>query len=199
MASAPLLIAIAERPFPGEQVSGDACCITWYDQCCRIAVIDGLGHGPAAAQAAQAAVRRLNEQPTLNPAAALEACHAALVGTRGAAISIVRLDLANRQLTFAGIGNVDGRSGAGASTMRLSPYRGIVGSTRHQIRSFDYPLAADWWLLLHTDGVSNRLELPHLTGADAAMLQSHADHLLARWSRSTDDATVLLVVPRPNA
>lgn len=195
MANDPLLIVAAERPFPGEPVSGDAWCVTWHAGHCRIALIDGLGHGPAAAQAAQAAVATLNQRPELSPADALAACHGALAGSRGAAISVVQIAPVARQLTYAGIGNVEGRLGTDDGATRLIAYRGIIGSARHQVRSFDYTLDRSWWLLLHTDGISSRMEITEPMASNASALQAQADSLLARWARLTDDATLLLAVP----
>jgi len=196
VANDPLLIVAAERPFPGEPVNGDAWCTTWHAGRCRIALIDGLGHGPEAAQAAQAAVATLNQRPELSPADALAACHGALAGSRGAAISIVQIDPSARQLTYAGIGNVEGRLNTANGTTRLIAYRGIIGSARHQVRSFDYALDRSWSLLLHTDGISSRMEITEPMASDASALRAQADSLLERWARPTDDATLLLVVPR---
>src|SRR6202035_815002 len=91
-----------------EVANGDAWRIDWVAGTCRIAVIDGLGHGPQAAAAAEAALNTLGEYPAFAPSAALEACHTALHSTRGAAISIARIDSAARELTYAGVGNGDG-------------------------------------------------------------------------------------------
>jgi len=56
VADHPILIGIAERPYPGETVSGDAYAVHWVGDACRIAVIDGLGHGPEAAKASASAI-----------------------------------------------------------------------------------------------------------------------------------------------
>ncbi len=63
MASFPVAVAVAARPYPGETVSGDAWQIDWHESVCRIALIDGLGHGSQAAAAALAAVAALAAEP----------------------------------------------------------------------------------------------------------------------------------------
>src|ERR1044071_4727239 len=103
MADHPIVVSVASRPYPGERVNGDAHAVHWTGAAageggnghgrCRIAVIDGLGHGPEAAAAAACAVSFLDEHPDLDPAEALRRSHVAMMGTRGAAISIARLDL----------------------------------------------------------------------------------------------------------
>ena len=188
-------IAAASRPHPDEVVNGDAWAVHQDGTTWRIAVIDGLGHGPLAADAAREAVRALDAHPAASPTSALQACHSALVGTRGAAISIAVLDLAAARLTYAGIGNVEAHLWQEGRSQRPIAYRGIVGSAMRTVRSFEFPLTDAWLLVVHSDGLSTRLEVPTIEAASAD-LQAAADALLARWSRPTDDATVVVAVPR---
>ncbi len=74
-----------------------------------VAVIDGLGHGNAAAHAAARAARVVRESPTADLPDLVGRCHAALRGTRGAAISLAFLSPAADALTWLGVGNVEGR------------------------------------------------------------------------------------------
>ncbi|HEY1633585.1 MAG TPA: hypothetical protein VGF64_02425, partial [Acidimicrobiales bacterium] len=55
--------AVAARPFPGESVSGDQSVVRVSETEALLAVIDGLGHGPEAATAAEHAVDVLRENP----------------------------------------------------------------------------------------------------------------------------------------
>ena len=189
-----IAISAASRPHSDERINGDAWAVHRHRTTWRIAVIDGLGHGPLAAEAAREAVRVLDANPTAAPTNALHACHAALAGTRGAAISIAALDLAAGRLTYAGIGNVEAHLWQGGRTHRPITYRGIVGSAMRIVRSFDLALDGDWLLVLHTDGLSARLELPAPESARTD-LQAVADDRLARWSRPSDDATVVVAAP----
>jgi serine/threonine protein phosphatase PrpC len=160
----------------------------------RIAVIDGLGHGPEAARAAQEAVRVLDTHTDASPDKALNACHAALGGTRGAAISIASVDLAVGRLTYSGIGNIEAHLWQDGVQSRPVSYRGIVGSAMRTVRSFELPLGDPWLLVLHSDGLSSKLDVESLTAARADP-QVTAETLLARWGRQSDDATVIVIVP----
>lgn len=195
MAESRLTLAVAERPFPGEDVSGDAWRVDWDGDTCRLAMIDGLGHGPEAAVAAEAAISTLAAHPVCDLAAAVQACHAALRGTRGAALLVICIALAARELTFAGVGNVEAQLWQDGQARHLISDRGIVGATLPRIRPVTVPLEAEWLLLMYTDGLRNRFVLPALrqTAPDAHAL-SHT--LLNDWSRATDDATVLVAQPR---
>lgn len=194
MAHPPLLIAAASRPYPGETENGDAWTVEWQAGGCRVALIDGLGHGPAAAAAARAAVATLAARPDAPPDEALRLCHEALRTTRGAAISIVRV--AADRLTFAGAGNVDALLWQADHGRRLLPARGIVGAVLPTLRPVALDLAPGWLLLLHTDGVSARLDFEALVPT-ARDPQDLADTALAAWARATDDATVLVARPAP--
>ena len=198
MAHTTVAIGAAARPHPSEKVNGDAWVTHHQDDIWRIAVIDGLGHGPDAARAAQAAVQALNARPQAEPAAAIHACHDALVGTRGAAMSVARIDLRAMRLTYAGIGNVEAHLWQGGARHRPISYRGVVGSVMRTVRSFEIALDGPWLLAIHSDGLSSRLEIP-APGEAWNDPQELADALLAQWARPTDDATVVVATYRPPA
>ena len=194
MAEHPIAIAVAARPYPGEAVNGDAWQVDCDGDICRIAVIDGLGHGPQAAAAAMAATTDLAAHPGYDPAAAVQSCHEALKGTRGAALLVARINVAAGKLTFAGVGNVEGQLWQNGRTQHLVSDRGIVGSVLPRLRPVTVPLEANWLLLMYTDGIRNRFDLnaPRETAPDGP---GCAEALLDGWSRSTDDATVLVAQP----
>jgi hypothetical protein len=128
------------------------------------------------------------------PVDALSLCDRVLRGMRGAAISVASIDLAQQQLTFAGIGNVEGRLFQASGAERLISYRGIIGVAMRTVRAFHYALDLSWLLVLHTDGVSARFEEQDVT-SDALPLDKTAGAILKRWGRERDDATVVLVRP----
>jgi serine phosphatase RsbU (regulator of sigma subunit) len=188
-------LAAATRPRRGETANGDAWAAHWHAGVCRVAVIDGLGHGPAAEQAASVALSVLGAAPDLGPAEALAACHAALAATRGAAMSIARIDPARSRLTYAGVGNVEAQLWLGGRLQRPIVHRGIVGAALPRVRALDFGLPDDWCLLMHTDGVSARFALDALAPFTRRDLQALADAVLCGWGRPTDDATVVVAGP----
>jgi serine phosphatase RsbU (regulator of sigma subunit) len=194
MADQTVSVAVATRAFPGESVSGDAWQVDWDGPACRIAVIDGLGHGPMAAAAAAQATGALAADPTMDPVAAIRSCHDALTGTRGAAMLVVRIDVPAGLLTLAGVGNVEARLWQESRGTRLMTDRGIVGSTMPRMRPIDLDLNGPWLLVIHTDGVSGRFSVEELLDAGTEA-KSLPDAVLARWGRATDDATVLVAQP----
>jgi hypothetical protein len=193
-------VGAASRPRPGETANGDDWAAGWDGAACRITVVDGLGHGPAAAAAARAALAALAAHPALGPADAVRACHAALAGTRGAALAVARIEPAARRLTFAGVGNVEGRlwpAGPAGRAERPIVYRGIAGAALPSVRAFEFALEAGWLLVLHTDGVSARFDIDQVPPDARSDPQALAEAVLARWGRPTDDATVVAATEAP--
>lgn len=176
-------------------MSGDAWRVDWDGEVCRIAVIDGLGHGPQAAAAALAATADLAAHPGRDPAAAVQGCHEALKSTRGAAILVARIDVGAGLLTVAGVGNVEARLWQNGRTQHLVSDRGIVGSVLPRVQPATVALAPNWLLLVYTDGIRNRFDLGALWES-APDGQGCAEALLAGWGRPTDDATALVAQPR---
>jgi serine phosphatase RsbU (regulator of sigma subunit) len=192
MAPLRLHIGAAARPYPGEAENGDAWTIDWHEGGCRLALIDGLGHGAEAAAAAAAAVAALNAHRDLPVPEALALCHRSLKGTRGAALSIAAIDPLGSRMVYAGVGNVEAQLWQASGDQRPISYRGIVGVTQRQVRSFEFSLAPDWLLVLYTDGVSNRFDSSTIPGDIKGDPQALADFILEQWGRERDDATVLV-------
>jgi serine phosphatase RsbU (regulator of sigma subunit) len=193
------MIAAAGRPHPGETVSGDNWTVDRSEATYRIALIDGLGHGPAAAAAADAAVQVLADRPQALPTEALHLCHRALKGSRGAAIAVASIDPLAGRLSYAGVGNVEARLWQAGSQTRPISHRGIVGAVLPRLQTFNFTLGADWILILHTDGVSDRFDLDELLTLANGDRQRLADSLVQRWSRPSDDATAVIACPDSSA
>ena len=191
-----LAIGWVSRPHPDETANGDSWVAHWHADVCRLAVVDGLGHGPAAALAARAAVDVLGANPELAPEEALLVCHGALKGTRGAAMAICAIDVTRGHLSFAGVGNVDVQLLLAGSVTRLVSHRGIVGAAFPRLRGSRFDLGADWIAVLHTDGVSARFNIRDvLDSVGRRDAQALAEYVLAGWARPSDDATVVVVTP----
>src|SRR5262249_60313288 len=74
--------------------------------CALVAVIDGLGHGHPAAQAAEAAQQFLENGWGAPLPVLLEQAHAALRATCGAVMSAVSIERRTGAMSWLGVGNV---------------------------------------------------------------------------------------------
>lgn len=180
---------------PGEEVSGDgwAVQVEGGQLCCM--VVDGLGHGPAAAAAAAAAMQAFDQAPLREPLPVLQAIHEAMRATRGGAVAVLRADRSRAEVSFAGVGNIAGGV-AGVRVRRMVSLNGTAGGAVPRLRAFEYPCAAPEVVILHSDGVSTAWSLasyPGLVTHDPTVI---AAVLLRDHGRGRDDATVLVVRDR---
>ncbi|MFD5521659.1 ATP-binding protein [Streptomyces sp. NPDC127066] len=134
---------------------------------------DGLGHGPMAAVAAQAARHAFKTGTARTPEEAMEQVHRALRGTRGAAVAIARLEPDGR-LLFCGVGNITAALVTGTSRSTLLSHPGIAGHQMHQLRTYEHHLPRHGILVMHSDGLSERW-----TQSDLAGLLHHPPSLIA--------------------
>jgi anti-sigma regulatory factor (Ser/Thr protein kinase) len=187
-------------PMEGETASGDAWSLRRSAGAIQVLVADGLGHGVDAAAAAAAAVAAFQAAPAAGAAQLAARVHAALRGTRGAAIAIASLDAAAGRVHFAGIGNIAARLVAEAGTQNLVSMNGTAGSVARSVREFEYAAVPGALLVLHSDGLTGRWRLedyPGLGVRDPALI---AGVLFRDHARGRDDcAVVVLRLPGPAA
>lgn len=180
-------IAYESIPKLGEFVNGDAVVVrrTESDRL-LFAVIDGLGHGPAAARASNAAVTFLETAQIEQPLYSLmEALSAALRGTRGAAATVCAVQ-ADR-LAVCAVGNVQLSSTNADIPLVLSS--GVLGQRVPKYRVCEAKLRSGARLALYSDGISSRFRLEDfrkLRAAEACKL------VMERQRKREDDATILI-------
>lgn len=182
--------AVAHTPIPGETVTGDASVVLETDGGVLAAAVDGLGHGPHAAEAAQAATAALKQRPGRALDELMRDCHAALAGSRGAAVTLAAIG--REHMSWLAVGNVAGvlvTRGALGPTRHVPMLGGIVGAKIPSIRRIDeLPVSAGDVVVLATDGVASGFARAIDPFAPAREV---ADGLLAEFGRGTDDALVL--------
>lgn len=188
--------AVAQRPFPGMDVSGDHCLVHPFGDGILLAVMDGLGHGPGADAASRLACDcLLHSQPARGLAQLIRDCHEALRGSRGVAMTLAIYQPGPGTLQWSSIGNVeavlwhlpeedDGRR------LCVTPRGGVIGYQLPTPHVATLEVAAGDICCMATDGIASafvertppRLEPRNL-----------ADYILERYGRGTDDALVLAV------
>jgi anti-sigma regulatory factor (Ser/Thr protein kinase) len=181
-------------PRSGEGESGDGWAVA-AGQRLAVTMVDGLGHGPAAAAAAAAAVSAFRAAPPGDLAAYLRRAHEAMRSTRGGVLTACEIDPGSDELSYIGVGNICGQVLLGGRAQTLTGRDGAVGieldPPQGQVATCRWgPGAA---LILASDGVRGRWDLSaypgllrHLPAVIAATV--HRDH-----ARGTDDASVLVV------
>ncbi|EHR52660.1 anti-sigma regulatory factor (Ser/Thr protein kinase) [Saccharomonospora marina XMU15] len=180
----------------GETVCGDSWVVAERDGITTVAVSDGLGHGPEAAVASAAATAHVSADPTASPSELIAAMDADGTARRGATVAVAQFHPARSTMLFCGVGNTTVRlfSPRGDHETLVS-VPGIVGR-RQRRGSRVQPLTRPWsdgnWLIMHTDGVSERWGDEELSGAFDRDPATVAGWLLGRHVRRRDDACVLV-------
>jgi phosphoserine phosphatase RsbX len=185
--------AVCERPMPGESVNGDTYVVATRGGRVLVAVIDGLGHGPGAAEAATVARETIEENAAEPLEPLLVLCHRALRRTRGATMTLAGIDSAGGTLEWVGVGNVEGavlrRRADGISVDSVFNYPGVVGYRLPKVQVRRVELAVGDLLVLATDGVSPQFLAEPVALRDVEPL---AARILEDHGRTSDDALVLV-------
>ena len=183
----------AGAPHAGEERSGDLAVFVPTAAGALIGLIDGLGHGPEAADAAERCADVVRQHAEAEAQDLLQACHEALVQTRGVVMTVAWFDLEQAQLSWAGVGNVDARLVRQGPELREDValvFGGVLGYRMPNVRTASMPLERGDLLVMITDGIDSAIS-PGLAGGGAA--QTMADRIFAMHGRGSDDALVVVV------
>jgi anti-sigma regulatory factor (Ser/Thr protein kinase) len=180
-------------PYPGMIVCGDAWRMHESGERATLIVCDGLGHGDGAAAAARAVLAAFSLRADDTLAAILDHGDRAARSTRGAATTVVRVDLAAREATVAGVGNVAAWIVGVESGRQLVTQHGTLGQAMPRIREERYAFPPGAQLVVCSDGLKSRLAIeghPGLLAHDPATI---AATLWRDLARSKDDATAVVL------
>jgi anti-sigma regulatory factor (Ser/Thr protein kinase) len=183
---------VVSVPMPGEIECGDAWHLVCDGKRTAAMVIDGLGHGAFAAEAARAGVTAFSSSPWESPQFVMDLAGKAMARTRGGAAAAALID--GDAVSYSGIGNISGTLAGREKSQGLVSHAGTLGiqGTRRP-QQFEYVRAPGALLIMHSDGVSARWNLrerlalfSHHPAVIAAVL--YRDH-----GRNRDDTTVLVI------
>lgn len=186
-------LGIINIPVRGETECGDSLFIRRGSVVSTYMVVDGLGHGPGAAEAAKEAVATVQRQLPDPPSATIERTHDALKKTRGAAMSIARVNHDLRTLTYAGVGNIGAIIVTGTESRTMVSQNGTLGAVLPRtVQEFNYPIERSTLLVMFSDGLSTKSSLTGYPGLQNRHPALIAAVLYRDFSRKRDDATVLV-------
>ena len=190
--------ASASFTLPGQEECGDRQAVVSLPHAAVAAVIDGVGHGVEAAEAAERAVATV--RLGVNGGGLIEMlkrCHTSLTGSRGAVMNLASFDQKEGTLTWLGIGNVEGRlllrnkdkdSGYVRQHLLLRP--GVVGQRLPSLQVAVSRVQPGDMVIFATDGVTPdfaddiRIDGP---------VSEIANGIISRYCKKTDDALALVI------
>lgn len=181
-------------PHPGQTSTGDLHLFMERPHGMLVSVIDGLGHGSQASEAASIAAGTVRSHPTATLSDLIAKCHEALRGSRGIALTLADLDVRQNVMSWAGIGNVEGR------LLRAVPDQqhqnesvllrgGVVGYQIPGMRPTEVKMFPEDLIVFATDGVSPDF-------GDGVILSDPperiAERIMTQHNRKIDDALVVV-------
>lgn len=188
---APPRVDSLTRPLADELRCGDAATHRVVGDHALVLLSDGLGHGPMAAEASQRAVEAFHESRSTAPAVILERVHEALSSTRGAAVSVLRHDAEGGELCHAGVGNIAVRLLGETTSQAMASQPGIVGHRMPRVRELSVPVGEARFVVLHSDGLSQRWNLDDLPGLLDRSAGTVCAALMRMAASGRDDASVI--------
>lgn len=180
-------------PYPGERICGDAWTSHSTPERTVAMVVDGLGHGWQASEAAQEAVAIFRKRIESRPGEILSYVHEALRKTRGAVAAIAEVRPREGTLLYAGVGNIAAVVLSRGTSRSLVSHNGTLGVATSKIQEFKSEWPSDGVLVVHSDGLQSRWDLSPYAGLLARHAAVIGGALLRDFRRQRDDASVLVV------
>ena len=205
-------VAIAKRSFQNDPHCGDQGGNWHSDERTVLCIVDGLGHGEDAEQAALMAMDYVAHHLSEPLSVMFAGCDQALRYSRGTVMGICVIDNDGATLTYAGVGNPRAMvvraplvesdvepfaglaEGAGGRTIHLLATNGIVGGGYRVLSPQRVQLCRGDLVIMVTDGIRERFDT--IVGFGAAT--QHVDvgplaqKILQDWNKASDDAAVLV-------
>jgi anti-sigma regulatory factor (Ser/Thr protein kinase) len=178
-------------PLEGEVICGDAWQLAQSAQCLSLFMVDGLGHGAFAGEAAQAGITAFAHSPFEEPREILVRADNLMSRTRGGAAACARI--IEDRVSYSGIGNICAALVGVEKSQGLVSHNGTLGIHKRRNQQFEYRREPGALLVMHSDGISARWEL----NDRAALIARHpaivAGVIYRDHVRRHDDATIVVV------
>ena len=152
--------AVSSVIIPGESECGDLYVVKENSNGALIGVVDGLGHGSDAAEAARIAVQTMDENAGESVISITRFCHDKLKNTRGVVMSLASINVSEGTITWLGVGNVTGillRSDLNTSPIYESIFMraGVVGYRLPPLYASVVTISKGDILIFSTDGIKD--------------------------------------------
>ncbi len=186
-------IGVATRSRRMGRENGDAFVIREWQDKLLVGVIDGLGHGEFAQQAALAAQGYARSHYDLPLDKIFSGANRACLGTRGVVMALARFESPN-QMHLATVGDIEARAWSAPDRTLFKVQRGILGTcSMPQVVIQEKKWSPGWLLVLHSDGLQTHWQWQDFPGLEREPTEVIARRLLHALATKDDDATVLAV------
>ena len=180
-------------PKPLEEVCGDGFAVVSNKSLVKILFGDGLGHGPYAKEAIDAARNFFFECEETDPVEILRGMHDKVRRTRGLVGSVAVLDKKTATWMLCGIGNITARLFSGIEYRNYMSYNGTIGlNIPKSMNATVIPADRHQHLVMSSDGLSTRWDISKYPSVFKYDLFVLAGALYKDFSRGNDDSSVLI-------
>lgn len=184
-------------PKEGEHGCGDAWAARNGGPSCRLIVVDGLGHGLLAADAADESLRVFQGKDFADLKGLMHYLHGALQKTRGAAVALLDFEASRPTVRFLGVGNIAGVITHDGATKSVISWNGTVGHVLHKAEEIEYKWLPGALLVLFSDGLGTKWKLEDYPGLQTRHPSLIAGVLYRDHARGRDDVTVFVKRNKP--
>jgi anti-sigma regulatory factor (Ser/Thr protein kinase) len=188
-----LQLAGMALPYPGERHCGDGWAFHQTPERTTLLLVDGLGHGLEAADAAQEAITTFERRVQSKPGEIIGFIHDALRKTRGAVGAVAEIRPKDGMINYAGVGNISAVLLSPAGSRSLVSHNGTLGMVTSRIQEFRSEWSPSTTLVLHSDGLQSRWDLAPYAGLLVKHPALIGGALLRDFRRQRDDASVVVV------
>ena len=181
----------------GEIENGDDYLIKEIGDKLFIAVIDGLGHGPKASEAAITIKKAFNDQLSkghLSLPLLFDIAHSRAGATRGGVVGAVLIDFKKEIMSYMGVGNITARLIGENENENFISTDGIVGYIMERKKAFEVKFQERGILVLHSDGISGRYGSGAIKRLAHLPAEEIAKEVVQSYGRNDRDDTTFIAV-----
>ncbi|WP_168173042.1 ATP-binding SpoIIE family protein phosphatase [Thioclava sp. F34-6] len=180
---------------PNEDTCGDDFQIRQTPRATDVLLCDGLGHGPAAAEAASEVIAAAGAAGGLSsePGKLMRQITERLVGRRGAVVALMHVAQPQMELRYAALGNISTLLIGAKGIRRLAVRDGRIGGAATHGYEEAVQLEAGDMVILHSDGLKTLREAHFPPGLLKKSPLLIAGFLLDRAFRGRDDASIVVM------
>ncbi|MEG5264498.1 ATP-binding protein [Pseudomonas sp. JDS28PS106] len=188
-----LRFGVSQHSLLNDPACGDVWSLVVQNSQISALIVDGLGHGTEAEQAARAGEAAFASAPFDPGTSVMEHLHQAMRGTRGGAAAVAQFDSHRNALRFVGIGNIGATVIGNDKSHGLASHAGIVGLQYRKVQAFEHQNACGNLLVMYSDGLQSRWNLRDYPGLAYRHPAIIAALLHRDFCRGRDDVTVLVI------
>ncbi|MGL1892624.1 MAG: SpoIIE family protein phosphatase [Spirochaetaceae bacterium] len=171
-------------------VSGDQVFLKETDSHLFFAVIDGLGHGEKAYDAAIIATDYLDKAQLTDLTGVLKSLHNVLLKSRGIVIDICILNKETGLLTYSGVGNITTRIISDKNSTLISK-DGVLGCRLPTIKIWEHKIKEGDLIISYSDGVKESFDFSEIANLKFDPIKDVAENILNKYAKDSDDVSIL--------